>query len=158
MQVWTTEDSKSHDQAHEVTLERQCPKDPAERPLHLQLALGEALGKCISRAASDNGPRAGLSLAPSLPCIPPEENHRSLTHSAADTKQFRCPSFSSRTSLVRASPVDCSPMTIHCKTHKRQHTRCQSSSTAGNSSRLKRLFPIPGTFPLNPAPNTCWGS
>ena len=38
------------------------------------------------------------------------------TYSAAETKQLRCPSFSPSTSLVRASPVDCSPMTTHCET------------------------------------------
>lgn len=37
-----------------------------------------------------------------------------ITHSAAETKQSSCPSFSSSTSRVRASPVDCSPMTTHC--------------------------------------------
>lgn len=36
-----------------------------------------------------------------------------VTYSAAETKQLRCPSFSSNTSRVRASPVDCSPMTTH---------------------------------------------
>lgn len=38
----------------------------------------------------------------------------SVTHSAADTKPSSCPSFSPSTSRVRASPVDCSPMTTHC--------------------------------------------
>lgn len=37
-----------------------------------------------------------------------------FTHSAAETNLSSCPSFSSRTSLVRDSPVDCSPITMHC--------------------------------------------
>ena len=39
--------------------------------------------------------------------------------------------------------------------------RCQGGRTAAgtraNSYRLKRLyFTVPGTFPLDPVPNTCW--
>ena len=37
-----------------------------------------------------------------------------ITHSAADTKPSSWPSFSPSTSRVRASPVDCSPITTHC--------------------------------------------
>lgn len=50
-----------------------------------------------------------------------EGKKKPSTHSAAETNLSRCPSFSSRTSLVRDSPVDCSPMTMHCggqKTNK----------------------------------------
>lgn len=43
------------------------------------------------------------------------------TYSAAETNLSRCPSFSSRTSRVRASPVDCRPITMHClKWHGRE--------------------------------------
>lgn len=37
-----------------------------------------------------------------------------LSYSAAETNLSRCPSFSSKTSLVRDSPVDWSPITMHC--------------------------------------------
>ena len=38
------------------------------------------------------------------------------THLAVDTKSLSSPPFSSSCSSVRASPVDCRPITTHCNT------------------------------------------
>lgn len=47
-----------------------------------------------------------------------------LSYSAAETNLSRCPSFSSKTSLVRDSPVDWSPITMHCSgEHTNAHQR-----------------------------------
>lgn len=70
-----------------------------------------------------------------------------VTHSAAETKQFRCPSFSSRTSRVRASPVDCSPITMHCtremagdtpSVRRQTMAKVQFPSTSQKPTSLKR--------------------
>lgn len=50
--------------------------------------------------------------------LPREPRAQKHTYSAADTNLSRCPSFSSRTSLVRASPVDCRPITMHWEGEK----------------------------------------
>lgn len=130
-------------------------EDTTKHSLYLQPAQGEAFMKLpLWNFQVRSGPRAGLSLACLQPPMRPlqrKKNQRFVTHSAAETKQFRCPSFSSRTSLVRASPVDCRPMTIHCG-----ETQGVARQASGPHHRLRGLLPtVPGTSSLHPAPDGC---
>ncbi|TNN41607.1 hypothetical protein EYF80_048222 [Liparis tanakae] len=62
-----------------------------------------------------------------------------FTHSAAETNRSSCPSFSSRTSLVRDSPVDCRPMTMHCGGGGSHEHRQPDSSFRASSTRQRTL-------------------
>lgn len=156
--VWTTGDFKIQDLARKVTLKKQCPTTQGRvLSLHVQLIQGMALGNRVWRTAGDERPQ-GRAVPGSLqpPMHPTKRNQGFVTHSAAETKQFSCPSFSSRTSLVRASPVDCSPMTMHCRgTGGTAEQGVREGECGPNGCRLQRLhLPVLGTLPLHP--DACW--
>lgn len=140
----STGDFKIQDVAHAVPLRIQCLRNPPECPIH---GTGGGDIKLHFTTCQCSVPQGGAFL-------PPLKGKQGfLTHSAAETKQLRCPSFSSRTSLVRASPVDCRPMTMHCgDTRDGGHEGWHSEVSGQLHWHRLEAFPRPRYLPLAPVP------